>query len=86
MTTFTQKIVVGVDGSPSGAAAVDWAAAEGRLRGLAIELVLAYEASWVGIAPESFVVPAPSAVPLPHILEEAFSWHQRYQRTGSMKG
>ena len=71
MTTFTQKIVVGVDGSPSGAAAVDWAAAEGRLRGLAIELVLAYEASWVGIAPESFVVPAPSAVPLPHILEEA---------------
>jgi nucleotide-binding universal stress UspA family protein len=71
MNASAPKIVVGVDGSPSGTVAVGWAAAEARRRGLPIELVLAYQASWVGLSPEAFVVPAPSASPMPHTLEEA---------------
>jgi nucleotide-binding universal stress UspA family protein len=37
------RIVVGVDGSPSSLAALDWAARQGELTGSSLELVMAWE-------------------------------------------
>src|SRR5579885_1074568 len=53
-------LVVGVDGSEGGNLALEWAAAEARLRGLPLHVVLAWQwppgfyagAGWVAITPE----------------------------------
>jgi nucleotide-binding universal stress UspA family protein len=39
----TGRIVVGVDGSPSSLAALDWAARQGEFTGSSLELVMAWE-------------------------------------------
>lgn len=42
----TKAIVVGTDGTPTSNAAVDWAAAEARRRGLALRIVHAFDWDW----------------------------------------
>ena len=48
------RIVVGVDGSPSSLAALDWAAGQGELTGSSLELVMAWEWPTVYGAPFAF--------------------------------
>ena len=43
-TASGQEIVVGVDGSPGGAAALSWALDEARLRGYAVHVIYAFPA------------------------------------------
>jgi nucleotide-binding universal stress UspA family protein len=38
-TSFTRRILVGIDGSPASVAAVRWAASEARLRGMRVHVV-----------------------------------------------
>ena len=54
-----RRIVVGLDGSPGSAAALDWTFAEAQLRGIAVHAVAAYHEPW-GLA--GGVVRSPDAV------------------------
>src|SRR5215212_2844442 len=58
------KIVVGVDGSPGGVAALHWAIEEAKLRGAALHVVHAYETPFylVGLAEPAPVAVDPGAV------------------------
>jgi nucleotide-binding universal stress UspA family protein len=50
----TGRIVVGVDGSPSSLAAVEWAVRQGELTGSSLELVMAWEWPTMYGAPFAF--------------------------------
>jgi nucleotide-binding universal stress UspA family protein len=52
----TMRIVVGVDGSPCSALAVDWAAAEAARRGAPLSLVHVAHPTWVAIGSELPIV------------------------------
>ena len=65
-------IVVGVDGSCGGAAALRWAAAEARLRGVSLTLVHAYSGPAVGSGTEAGPTePAPERQQARRVLDEA---------------
>ncbi len=71
MDATVTTIIVGVDGSASGLAALDWAASEAALRGVELTLVHAYPASWVGVSPEYFLMSDPAGPTIPTFLAEA---------------
>jgi nucleotide-binding universal stress UspA family protein len=73
MDAATTTILVGIDGSACGVAALDWAAAEAHLRGVALTLVHAYPASWVGVSPEYFLMTDPAGPTAPRFVEEALT-------------
>ncbi len=71
MDTAVSRIVVGVDGSPSALAAVDWSAAAARRYGLPLELVHAYPVNYpVGMS-DPGALPPPAQDWVPGFLEEA---------------
>jgi len=67
----TGRIVVGVDGSPSSAAALDWAAHQAELTGSHLELVGAWEWPTTYGAPIAFPPDYDPAADVRRVLEEA---------------
>ena len=65
------RIVVGVDGSPSSLAALDWAARQGELTGSSLELVMAWEWPTVYGAPFAFPTDWDPAADAARVLDEA---------------
>lgn len=65
------RIVVGVDGSPSSLAALDWAAGQGELTGSSLELVMAWEWPTVYGAPFAFPTDWNPAADAARVLDEA---------------
>ena len=57
------KIVVGVDGSPGGAKALDWALEEARLRGASLHVVHAWMLPLIDALPEPWAVGSPPLGP-----------------------
>ena len=66
MTTTTQGIIVGVDGSPASRVAVDWAAREASLRNLPLTLIHVVPWATLGMWP---------GLPMPGDLEVQFEQH-----------
>lgn len=66
MTTTTQGIIVGVDGSPASRVAVDWAAREASLRNLPLTLIHVIPWATLGMWP---------GLPMPGDLEAQFEQH-----------
>lgn len=67
----TGRIVVGVDGSPSSTAAVDWAAHQAELTGSRLELVMAWEWPITYGAPIAFPDTYDPAADAQRVLEAA---------------
>ena len=65
------RIVVGVDGSPSSLAALDWAARQGELMGSSLELVMAWEWPTVYGVPFAFPTDWDPAADAARVLDEA---------------
>ena len=57
------KIVVGVDGSPGAAQALEWAVAEAGLRKAALHVVHAWMVPLIDAIPEAWVIGAPTIGP-----------------------
>lgn len=57
-----ERIVVGIDGSDASRRALDWAIAEARLRGAAVEAVHAWHLPYVGGAPYAAMALDPGSI------------------------
>jgi nucleotide-binding universal stress UspA family protein len=71
MTEHSPFIVVGVDGSPGGRRALDWAVAEGRRRGATVQAVTAWHWSGLEEAPMAGTSPAEALLEAERTLDEA---------------
>jgi nucleotide-binding universal stress UspA family protein len=72
-TTTGQRIVVGVDGSMSSSAALDWAARQAELTGAHVEVVMAWEWPMVYGAPYAFPVEYDPMADATRVLDEVIS-------------
>jgi nucleotide-binding universal stress UspA family protein len=58
-----RRIVVGVDGSPGGARALDWAVGEARLRGSQLKVIHAWMVPLIDAIPDPWVIGSPPIQP-----------------------
>ena len=64
------RILVGVDGSPCSASAVDWAAEEAARRGARLDLVHVSAPPWTPLGTDVLVLPVEEPAPAPAFVEE----------------
>jgi len=67
---LTRQIVVGIDGSPEGAAALEFAYEEARLRGLALRVVCVWSAAGAAYVGETFTPTADFFLEAEHHAED----------------
>lgn len=87
-TTRTSGIVVGVDGSPSSKAALEWAAEEAKLRSLPLEIILTWEYpanfGWMPTWPENLDFEGDSRKFLDEFIDSVLGHEARFGITASV--